>query len=185
MQFIERTCIFDSGHRVLNEKVKCYNLHGHTFITRLTFSFESTEEIGYSIDFKEIKRVGCQWIDDILDHGFLVNPKDNHVIACIKETDTKMWKMSLNGAEEYCNPSAENISKEIFLAMEILFREQGKDCGLRIHSVELNETPNCKVITYANSVTDQERKNFNEYRFTEIDQYRESKGIMEYDDRIS
>ena len=40
--------------------------------------------------------------------------------------------MSLNGKDEYCNPSVENIDREVFLAMEILFNEvyANKDTGL-------------------------------------------------------
>ena len=81
------------------------------------------EEIGYAIDFKEVKRVFCQWIDDILDHGMILNPKDELLIRTTKEYGTKLWLMSLNGENQYCNPSVENIAKEIYLAMEILTNE--------------------------------------------------------------
>ena len=84
MQYITRSGTFDSGHRVMNERMKCFNLHGHTYLYDLTFSFDSMKDIGYAIDFKEIKRVACQWIDDILDHGFIVNPKD---IVYIKDSE--------------------------------------------------------------------------------------------------
>ncbi len=57
IQYISRKGNFDSGHRVMNEFMKCYNIHGHTYLYELTFSFENMEEIGYAIDFKEIKRV--------------------------------------------------------------------------------------------------------------------------------
>ena len=84
-QYITRKGTFDSGHRVMNERMKCFNMHGHTYLYELEFEFNSMEAIGYAIDFKEIKRVGCQWIDDMLDHGFIVNPKDDDVIkACAK-----------------------------------------------------------------------------------------------------
>ena len=32
MQLITRKGTFDSGHRVMNEQYKCYNLHGHTYL---------------------------------------------------------------------------------------------------------------------------------------------------------
>ena len=56
VQYITRKGNFDSGHRVMNEFMKCYNIHGHTYLYELTFSFENMEEIGYAIDFKEIKK---------------------------------------------------------------------------------------------------------------------------------
>ena len=184
-QYISRKGNFDSGHRVMNEFMKCYNIHGHTYLYELTFSFENMEEIGYAIDFKEIKRVGCQWIDDILDHGMILNPKDDLLIKTTREYGTKLWLMSLSGEGEYCNPSVENISREVFLAMEILFNEvyQNKDTGLKIHRVTIYETPNCWTEVKAASITDKERDNFRAARFNEISKYAQEKGILEYDDR--
>ena len=79
------------------------------------------EDIGYALDFKEIKRVGCQWIDDLMDHGMILNPKDEQVIQVVQNLNTKLWLMSLNGEGEYCNPSVENVAREVFLAEQILF----------------------------------------------------------------
>lgn len=139
------------------------------------------DDIGYAIDFKEIKRVGCQWIDDILDHGAILNPKDGVMIKASNELGSKIWLMSLNGAKEYCNPSAENIAKEIYLAMQILFYSYADK--LRIHKVTLWETPNCCTTCIADSISSKEWNNFNSERRWEIASYAEAKGIMEYDDR--
>jgi 6-pyruvoyltetrahydropterin/6-carboxytetrahydropterin synthase len=184
-QYISRKGNFDSGHRVMNEFMKCFNIHGHTYLYELTFSFENMEEIGYAIDFKEIKRVGCQWIDDILDHGMILNPYDTKLIETTRDYGTKLWLMSLNGKDEYCNPSVENISREVFLAMEILFDEVYKNTktGLKIHRVTIYETPNCWTEVKAASITNRERQNFREARFDEIKTYADMKGVLEYDDR--
>lgn len=184
-QYITRKGNFDSGHRVMNEFMKCFNIHGHTYLYELTFSFESMEEIGYAIDFKEIKRVGCQWIDDILDHGMILNPHDTKLIETTKDYGTKLWLMSLNGEGEYCNPSVENISREVFLAMEILYNEvyKNKPTSLKIHRVVIHETPNCWTEVKAASISDKERQNFRAARLAEIQAYAKSKGVLEYDDR--
>ena len=79
IQYISRKGNCDSMHRVMNEKMKCFLPHGHTYLYELTFSFENMEEIGYAIDFKEIKRVFCQWIDDLLDHGAILNLSLIHI----------------------------------------------------------------------------------------------------------
>ena len=181
-QYITRKGSFDSGHRVMNEYMKCFNIHGHTYLYELTFSFEQMEEIGYAIDFKEIKRVGCQWIDDILDHGMILNPKDESIIKTTKELNSKLHLMSLNGKGEFCNPSVENIAKEIFLAMEILFDEVYKDkqLGLNIHSITLYETPNC--YTVVDSVPEIERSNFRKANYQTISSYAKEKGVLEYDE---
>ena len=157
---------------------------GHTYLYDLHFSFNESEEIGYAIDFKEIKRVGCQWIDDILDHGMLLNPHDTDVIETTKKLGSKLWLMSLNGEGEYCNPSVENIAKEVFLAMEILFPvTTNMKTGLKIHKVEIYETPNCYTTVTAESISDRERENFRTVRFKEINDYFEEKGKLEYDSR--
>lgn len=180
MQLITRKGSFDSGHRVLNERMKCFNIHGHTYLYELTFIFNNSQEIGYAIDFKEIKRVGAQWIDDKLDHGMLLNPHDSKLIATTLELDTKLWLMSLNGAAQYCNPTVENIAKEVFLAMELLFRHYA---GLYIEKVTIWETPNCGTDCFLSSISDVERSNFRAVQGDLVLAYAAEKGIMEYDDR--
>lgn len=185
IQYISRKGNFDSGHRVMNEFMKCYNIHGHTYLYELTFSFENMEEIGYAIDFKEIKRVFCQWIDDILDHGMLLNPHDTRLIETTKDYGTKLWLMSLNGEGNYCNPSVENIAKEVFLAMELLSNTlyAKTPTGLKIHKVQIYETPNCSTECFADSISEEETENFSKQNAEAIIAYATDKGVLEYDDR--
>jgi 6-pyruvoyltetrahydropterin/6-carboxytetrahydropterin synthase len=179
-QYVARHCSFDSGHRVMNEKMKCFNMHGHTYLCEVKFEFNEMESIGYAIDFKEIKRVGLQWIDDILDHGMILNPKDTAVIDAAKATGSKLWLMSLNGEGEYCNPSVENISKEIFLAMMVLFEGHK---GIKIHEVKIHETPNCYVECIKESISDTEAMNWMKANYEAVHAYAVDKGVLEYDDR--
>lgn len=179
-QYITRKGTFDSGHRVINERMKCFNVHGHTYLYELEFEFNEMEEIGYAIDFKEIKRVGCQWIDDLLDHGMILNPKDIELINTTKNLNSKLWLMSLNGDGEYCNPSVENIAKEIFLAMEILFKSYN---NLRINKITLYETPNCYTTCTRESISFNELNSFYLKHYNEIFKYALDKGIIQYDDR--
>jgi 6-pyruvoyltetrahydropterin/6-carboxytetrahydropterin synthase len=88
--------------------------------------------------------------------------------------------MTLNGPGNYCNPSVENIAKEIYLAMDILFN---KYHNLWIENVRLYETPNCYTDCNRHSISQDERSNFylgNKYL---IEQYRDNMGVVEYDDR--
>jgi 6-pyruvoyltetrahydropterin/6-carboxytetrahydropterin synthase len=179
-QYITRKGSFDSGHRVMNEKMKCFNIHGHTYLYELEFEFNEMEEIGYAIDFKEIKRVGCEWIDEILDHGMLLNPQDTKLIETTKDYGSKLWLMSLNGKDQYCNPSVENIAKEIFLAMMVLFQSY---TNLKIHRVIIYETPNCSTICLKESISDVEAGNWMTTNYEAVAQYAKEKGVIEYDDR--
>jgi len=180
-QYITRKGSFDSGHRVMNERMKCFNIHGHTYLYELEFEFNEMEEIGYAIDFKEIKRVGCQWIDDILDHGMILNPQDTKLIETTKDYGSKLWLMSLNGTE-YCNPSVENIAKEVFLAMMVLFNPTVYK-NLRINRVIIYETPNCSTICSKESISDVEANSWMQVRYEEVAKYAADKGVFEYDDR--
>lgn len=180
MQQIIRKYEFDAGHRVMNERMKCFSSHGHRYQVHLMFEFSSLEEIGYAIDFKEIKRIGCQWIDDYWDHGTLLNPHDNKLIATLRDIGSKVWLMSLGGEGQYCNPTAENISKELFMAQEILFASYE---GLYIKHITLFETPNCWVECTSDSISQTERVNFYQLHQQEIEDYARQKGVVEYDDR--
>ena len=179
-QYIARHCNFDSGHRVMNERMKCFNIHGHTYLCEVKFEFNEMESIGYAIDFKEVKRVGLQWLQDYLDHGMILNPHDTKLIETTREYGSKLWLMSLNGEGEYCNPSVENISKEIFLAMMVLFQSYP---NLKIHTVKIHETPNCYVECIKESISDAEAQNWMKVNYEAIKKYADDKGKYEYDDR--
>lgn len=166
-------------HRVMNEKFKCFNVHGHTYLYELEFECAQMDQIGYTIDFKEIKRIAMQWIDDHLDHAAILNPDDTDMQSVCVKLKSKMWIMRLNGAG-YCNPTVENIAKEVFLAVQYLMIPFIPK-GLSMKSVTIYETPNC--LTYCNSVGVKERENFITWRGAELLVYRDLKGIIEYDDR--
>lgn len=160
--------------------MKCYNIHGHTYLYELTFGFGRVENIGYAIDFKEIKRIACQWIDDKLDHAAILNPQDTKCIELCMKLNSKLWLMSLNETE-YCNPTVENIAKEVFLAMQLLAVKMAK--GLNIHHVRIYETPNCYCDTTNVSISSEERNNFFLMNKEKINKYAEERGSMQYDDR--
>lgn len=185
VQFITRKTNLDCGHRVMNEKMKCFNVHGHTYLTELTFSFENMEDIGYAIDFKELKRVFVEFLQVYFDHGMILNPKDEKLINTTLDLDSKLWLMSLNGVDNYCNPTVENVAKEVFLAMEILSEilYGNSKTGLSIHQVKMFETPNCWTDCYKESITPSERKNFYNVRLNLISQFAEEMGVIDYDDR--
>jgi len=184
MQIITRKGSFDAGHRVMNEKMKCFNLHGHTYLYELQFAFEYMKGIGYALDFKEIKRVASQWIDDYLDHAVLLNPKDDVLIKASIEIGSKMWIMSLNGKGEYCNPTVENIAREVFIAVDYLFEQLYPGGNLRLQTIQVYETPNCSTILNTEDILPMERIEFLKVNANLLDSYAQEKGVVEYDDRV-
>ena len=127
----------------MNERFKCFNYHGHTYLYELHFSWVEAGSLVYAVDFKEIKRIACQWIDDILDHGFIANPEDTGIIDLCNSLKTKLYLMNL-GQGGYCNPSAENIAKEVFFAISILMNRTD-NTQFTLDKITLHETPNCYV----------------------------------------
>lgn len=181
-QYLTRKFGIDVGHRVIHEVMKCHNYHGHRFKVHLTYAFTQIQEIGYMIDFKEIKRVHGEWLMDYLDHGFACNPEDKGMIELCKQEGTKLWVMSLNDGE-FCNPTAENLGKEIFLAIDALTRESYKQEDLSLHQIRLYETENCWVDTFSTSIAQAEKDNFNRANLFTLKQYAKQKGVKEYDAR--
>ncbi|MDF1796661.1 MAG: 6-carboxytetrahydropterin synthase [Coxiellaceae bacterium] len=177
---IVRNVTLDLGHRLMDERFKCHSIHGHRVEVELHFGFSVQYDIGYCIDFKEIKRIAGEWLDSTLDHGFMANPQDEAVITACQATNTNLYLMSLNGEGEYCNPTAENSAKEIFLAISTLF-ESNKD--LTLYKVRYIETANCWVEAFANSCSEAERQNFMAFRGEELRAYARAKGSIEYDQR--
>jgi 6-pyruvoyltetrahydropterin/6-carboxytetrahydropterin synthase len=176
---IARTGKFDAAHRVLDERFQCFHLHGHEYRYELSFEWEKSLELGYPIDFKEIKRVLCTWIDEHMDHSFIANPTDTDFICLCKKHGLKVYEM--HGAETqggYCNPTAENIAKELFFASHVLLESS----FIRTGSIKLWETQNCYVL--CTRLAPQEFERFTQSSlYSNLLEWRKKKGTVEYDSR--
>lgn len=142
MATVTRVFEFDAAHRVMNEKVKCFNLHGHRFKVEATFEYQFKGALGYAIDFKELKRIVGDWIDENLDHACLVNPMDEQLITLCRSNNWRLYVMGM-GTISDINPSAENLASELFYTIGQLFAESRGD--IRVVKIRLYETPNCWV----------------------------------------
>ena len=184
-QTITRKGSFDAGHRVMHERVKCFNIHGHLYQYELTFEYETMKDIGYAIDFKEIKRIACQYIDDYYDHGFILNPMDTVMFEACVDTKSKfrtmVFGMTIGAEDIFCNPTAENIAKDLFLSIKYLMAQFHE---LKLTNVRLYETPNCFVDCTTDSISVAEELNFTRAYHHQILDYVKEKGIIEYDDRL-
>lgn len=180
-QTITRRGSFDAGHRVMFERMKCFNIHGHLYQYELEFEYDSMQNIGYAIDFKEIKRIACEFIDEKFDHGFICNPQDTDMLQVCDKLKSKLWTMSLD-LTNFCNPTAENISKELFLSVNRLMKRYNE---LKLVNVRLYETPNCFVDCTRESISSNEIECFLHMRAAMLDAYSEEKGQFEYDSRLA
>ena len=176
MATVTRVFEFDAAHRVMNEKVKCYNLHGHRFKVEVTFEYTDKGSLGYAIDFKEIKRIVGAWIDEHLDHAAILNPEDEQLIMLCRNYEWKHHIMGL-GSFRDINPSAENIASELFFIITQLFIDQRANIWLK--RVRLYETPTCWV-----EYTGWDYVGTNKF-VSELKKWRDEKGNFNYDIRES
>lgn len=181
-QFVTRKHKFDAGHRVMHERFKCHNLHGHEYHVELVFSYEVPKNLGYAIDFKEIKRVGCAWIDEYLDHGMICNPKDEKLIALCSELKSKFYVMRLTDEKGFCNPSAENIAKELFFIISVLLN-QTDETKLTLEKIKLHETVNCYVECHGIGEDEWDRLVKSDL-WRNLISFKTKVGVVEYDDRL-
>ena len=110
----------------------------------------------------------------------ILNPHDTVVIEAAKATNSKLWLMSLKGGE-YCNPSVENIAREVLLAQTVLFETYAPT--LVPKSLRLYETPNCYTDCTMDSIPASEVHDFQGARGIHLREYAAKKGVVEYDDR--
>lgn len=170
---------FDAGHRVMFQRFKCANIHGHRYEYELEFSYEQMQELGFAIDFSEIKRIACVWIDNHLDHSFIANPLDSEIIQLCEKLPSKCYKMHLIDSLGSCNPTVENIAKELFFVVSELMNSQ----LIRLDKIILHETENCIGVCAGLTQTEIKIfKNNNDF-ITSILNFKKNSGELEYDIR--
>lgn len=138
MTTITRKFSFDAGHRVLGHQGKCATFHGHTYLVEITCTSSELNMLGMVIDFSSIKDLVGKWIDENLDHTFILNEADPLY---------SLWKVhsTIFGPRKpfimpyKWNPTAERIAEVIFFHAQKLLKEALID----LVKVRVWETPNC------------------------------------------
>jgi 6-pyruvoyltetrahydropterin/6-carboxytetrahydropterin synthase len=147
---ITRRFEFDAAHRVLGHEGKCKNLHGHHYVSEVTFEHSvKLNKLGMVVDFAVVKEAVGSWIDENWDHGYLLHPNDPIVNEAVnqKVESSEHYLKRLYGRFPYLmpkdmNPTAENIAAVLFTVSQQLLR-----CvkGVKITKVTVFETPKCSA----------------------------------------
>ena len=130
---------WDMGHRVLNHRSICKGLHGHRYKAEICVEGNLIQESGSSeegmvIDFADIKGTAQKFIQEELDHAFMVWDKDTEMLKFFNNSD---------GHKPVIvpfTPTAENVAEYIFHKLKDKFSDVF-NTGLHLHSVKLWETP--------------------------------------------
>ena len=130
---------WDMGHRVLNHRSVCKGLHGHRYKAEICVEGDLVEkkdasEEGMVIDFADIKKTAQKFIQEELDHAFMVWEKDIELLEFFKKS--KGHKPVIVPF----TPTAENVAAYIFNELKDKFTDVFKT-GLHLQSVKLWETP--------------------------------------------
>lgn len=139
-----RTHEISVAHRLMNHQGACQRLHGHNYILEIEVTSDThtrLDDLGMVIDFGEIKRLFCAWLDENWDH---------RLILCV---DDPLVQHGRDFFEEHApgslcvvsfNPTAEKFAE--YLLYQIfpqIISQTGYD--IRIDSVVIHETSKCKV----------------------------------------
>ena len=121
--------IFASGHRLLGHRGKCVYPHGHTYRAEIFMGSDQLDELGFVIDFTDLKDRLGNWIDDNWDHAFLVNSRDTELLNSLRQVEgSRIFVFS------ECNPSAEAMASELYSQATAL-------CGVAPSRVRVWESP--------------------------------------------
>lgn len=124
MYTITKEVYFCYGHRLMNHKGKCKNLHGHSVKAAISVKQENLNEQSMVCDFSDIKESVQKYIDQHLDHNFLLH-KDDPLVPLLRQQNERFLAI-----DEH--PTAEVLSKMIY--------QQLKQEGLNVDQVVLWET---------------------------------------------
>ena len=130
---------WDMGHRVVNHRSVCKGLHGHRYKAEICVEGKLIQKPGISeegmvIDFSDIKNIAKKYIEEKLDHAFMVWDKDEELLEFFKHS--KGHKPVIVPF----TPTAENVVAYIFHILEDKFLDVYKT-GLHLQSIKLWETP--------------------------------------------
>ncbi|MDO8843979.1 6-pyruvoyl trahydropterin synthase family protein [Methylicorpusculum sp.] len=124
MHIITKEVYFCYGHRLMNHPGKCRNLHGHSVKASISIKRDQLNDQGMVCDFSDIRDCVESFIDEHLDHNFLLH-KDDPIIPLLEQNQERFLAL-----DEH--PTAEILSKMIYQYI--------KSAGFDIDQVVLWET---------------------------------------------
>ena len=99
---------FASGHRLLEHNGKCVFPHGHTYKAEMWVGSDALTEMGFVVDFTEIRQKINRWIEEHWDHAFLANGRDEELLGALN---------TVKGSRVFVfpdeNPTAEVMAREL------------------------------------------------------------------------
>lgn len=131
---ITRWFDIDAGHRVQRHGGKCRNLHGHRYKIGVTLQAENLTHEGFVMDFSNMKTLFGGWLDENIDHGFILSPDDNLARKAMEMIPHQKVYLLALGEEA----TAECLARHIYEVFKGLYEYTFK--------ITIYETPNCMAV---------------------------------------
>lgn len=132
---IERYHDISCGHRVFGHESKCAHLHGHNYRVTFTCHAAKLDPLGRVLDFSEISKRLCNWLEENWDHRFLIWDQD---------TDAKRLQlMDPEGiVQVFFNPTAENMAQHLLFDIAPMLLQ---DTNVKAIKIRVEETRKCSA----------------------------------------
>lgn len=141
MNTVETVVSFEAAHRlydVATYSEECRdNIHGHSYKVKVVVGREDLNEAGMVVDFKLLKKIVKEEIEDKYDHSCILRTIDPLALP-IRENCKKVFLVDNN-------PTAEWMAEEFFRCINTQLTY--KDMNLKVISVSVQETEN-NIATY-------------------------------------
>ncbi|MGH8550444.1 MAG: 6-pyruvoyl trahydropterin synthase family protein [Methylococcales bacterium] len=102
---VTKEVYFCYGHRLMNHPGKCRHIHGHSVKAAITVTAPRLNDQGMVLDFSDIQRVAGEFIDEILDHNFLLH-RDDPLCSILDRSGERFLTMD-------DHPTAETLARFI------------------------------------------------------------------------
>lgn len=106
MVMIRTVCQFEAGHRQFGDPSKCGFLHGHNWKAEIEINSPRVNDIGYVVDFKNIK----DEIKNAFDHKVILNMYDPLVQVLLDNYQ----RVQVVGGNPTCEVLAKKIKSMIY-----------------------------------------------------------------------
>lgn len=124
MYIITKEIYFCYGHRLMHHQGKCKHLHGHSVKAAISIQASELNDNSMVCDFSEVKSCVEKYVNDVLDHNFLLHKNDPLIPVLIQQKERFL------AIDEH--PTAEVLSKMIY--------QHVKKQGFQVEQVVLWET---------------------------------------------
>jgi len=124
---------FCYGHRLLGYTGKCSHYHGHNARVQVCITGLRLNDLGFVVDFSDLKTGLKTWINSHWDHHMILNHNDPG-LKPMNEIDS--WVTAIND-----NPTAEWMAERLAqIVTDELIPEYGEE-GIELVYVKVWETP--------------------------------------------